>query len=111
MARYEDTCLECGRTFWNSHVQGLTHCSVGCMARATQTREPEGLLAQGPPPDWSALADELAAALLRHIEVYGGADHHPADCDLDAGCVMCPTNRRVSGALAKYDAARGKVGG
>lgn len=50
--------------------------------------------------------DRLREALLKHIAVFGGADHHPDDCEASETCVQCQTIAVVEAALERLDAQR-----
>jgi hypothetical protein len=47
-----------------------------------------------------ASARTLRAALLRHVEQFGGASHHADDCPNPVTCAECATNRMVEWALS-----------
>jgi hypothetical protein len=41
----------------------------------------------------------LVEALRMHVEVYGGADHHPQDCENSETCLQCRADALVNEAL------------
>ena len=41
----------------------------------------------------------LREALLLHVETYGGADHHPQDCEYSETCLQCRTDALANEAL------------
>jgi hypothetical protein len=86
MARIRAQCPQCLREFWNytDPIASRTFCSVGCQADA----------AMPPPPDWRAIADELAAALRVALDPAASTDEA-----MEAG----------DAALERYEAARGKL--
>jgi hypothetical protein len=123
MARYEDTCRECGRKFQNSHAQGLRYCSVGCEARAGNDarccghqacceadRENPAHACLEDMPDWRALADELAAALSAFARQRGFRRAHSLGClceGRDGDGTTCLSRQDTArDALAKYEAAK-----